>query len=174
MPRRRASANHIKRGITRMPECLRSIENSRGFTPSLDGGTWGDTTSNHATLSEHMRESYRISRTDCPVNTRPAKKSRQPRKGVFQQNRVTCGHSRTHSGCRSLNGSELERTAANWRGSFRFITRYAVGQKSVLSRHPVVGNLGGNFRKRIHKGMNLLKLPLEFDSSPGHSNQILT
>jgi hypothetical protein len=67
-----------------------------------------------------------------------------------------------------LNGSEVERTAANWHGSFRFITRYATGQKSVLSRHPVVGNLGGNFRKRIHKGMNPLKLPLELDSSPGH------
>ena len=74
-----------------------------------------------------------------------------------RQQRGTCGHSRTHSGCRPLNGSELERTAANWRGSFRFITHYAVSQKSVLSRHPVVGNLGGNFRKRIHKGMNLLK-----------------
>jgi hypothetical protein len=47
------------------------------------------------------------------------------------------------SGCRSQNGSELERTAANWRGSFRFITHYAVGQKSVLSGHPAVGNLGG-------------------------------
>jgi hypothetical protein len=78
------------------------------------------------------------------------------------------GHSRTHSECRSLSGSELERTAANWRGSFRFITHYAVGEKSVLSRHPLVGNLGGNFRRQIHNWMNLLKLLLEFDASPGH------
>ena len=75
----------------------------------------------------------------------------------------------THGRIRSVaRGSELERTAANWRGSFRFITHYAVGEKSVLSRHPLVGNLGGNFRKQIHKGMNLLKLLLEFDASPGH------
>jgi hypothetical protein len=35
------------------------------------------------------------------------------------------------------------------------------------------GNLAGNFRKRIHKGMNLLVFFLEFDASSGQSFQML-
>lgn len=38
-----------------------------------------------------------------------------------------------------------------------------------LSGDVIVGNLAGNFRKRIHKGMKPLKLILDFSSSRGHA-----
>jgi hypothetical protein len=79
----------------------------------------------------------------------------------------TCGHSRTHSVCRSQRlGAGAHSGELLRRGPLYY--PYAAGQKSVLSKHPAVGNSGGKSQMRLHKGMNLLELPLELDSSPRH------